>query len=1321
MKKKFQLLAFVAAAFLFYSAGAAAQTWGDAVVAAKKNYTTSLKEASLPVASKVMHKGDAPEKITVDVTGLDELVLYSDGTEDGTNYDHALWGDAKFIAPDGSVTYLDKMSFKYAKSDYDIKRNKTFGDDDPAIGDKKYEHSVLLHSEGEIVVVLDKKYKTFEAEVGIEHNATNDASVIFKVQNVSARDFAEKMYQEYPQETGAFLESAGMSVAQWLSSTDGSIEKKAALNLAKKLKDPAYFTEQINNLSGSADDQIKGALKLFNAVYDVLNVQDEIAWINPKNVRRAFEDFKNTPGYDAATYEAKLKELETLFAGNMSDIYKNDATALANAQKAVALSREILVSNPALDVDKIIIGRFKLKNARRDMAPSLGTQNNNWSNQMSAARRGFDAEIAEMSNLRGDSIHFRTIYKPADKVTVSDLHLNWDGERIMFTSINDRGLWGVFEVKRDGSGLRELIKMEDDPDLEFFDGAYLPNGKIMAVSNIGYNGVPCVSGSDPVGNMVLFDPKDGNLRRITYDQDANWHPVTMNNGKVMYVRWEYTDLTHYFSRIVMHMNPDGTEQKSLYGSGGFFPNSTFDVQPLPGNGSRFIGVISGHHGIARSGRLMLFDPAKSRKKTEGIVQEIPFSTRPIDPIIKDQLVDGVWPQFLKPFPVTDKYFLVTAKLSPQSLWGIYLVDIYDNMTLICENEGEGLMTPILAKSRPVPPVIPDRVNLKDSTAVVFIQDIYEGEGLPGVPRGTVKELRIFAYEYAYIKSPSDHTAQGIQSGWDIKRLLGTVPIEEDGSVKFRIPANTPISIQPLDSEGRAIQWMRSWLTGMPGETVSCVGCHEDQNKIALPKNTIASSTTEVKEIQAPEGGVHSVNFEMDIQPILDRACVACHNEKSSLNFKKGNMDEEVGLSKSYLAFHPYVNRQGPEADALVMRPYEYHASTSELIRILKNDHHGVKLTDKEWRAIYTWIDMNAPYRGSFVQRDLKGYNQIDRRRELSEKYGKVFVDWEQELRDYAKYLESKGEITPVMPEETPAPKYKEVKVKGWPMNNAASAVSSDDVKKIEVAPGITMTFRRIPAGTFVMGNNNYGKQCAPETKVKIAKDFWMGEMEVSNEQFCALFPEHDSRYIAQMWKDHTGPGYAANKPKQSVIRVSWNEAMDFCQKLSEQTGLKITLPTEAQWEWACRAGSDTDFWFGTKNDDFGKYENLADVSLEKMAVSGVDPKPMSKNNFWFKYYNFLPKIESVNDGTMLLAEGGQYQANPWGLYDMHGNVEEWTRSDYVPYPYSEKGKVTAEEKTVRGGSWISRPKEATSYYRKGYLPWQKPNNVGFRVIIEDAE
>lgn len=1106
-------------------------------------------------------------------------------------------------------------------------------------------------------------------------------------------------------------------------------ERALVLKLAAYLKDSSYIKNTIRQIETEkkVETQITGYQKLHKQVQRMLLLQSELKWLNMEAIRLAYEDMKRIEGFDAVKYLPILTELEQQVKQGFGNIYSGDEAVLANAEKAVANKRAILLANPLLNGDKILTVRYQLGNRdRRAMAPELGTQSNNWSNQESARRKGFNADIVELSNLR-DEVQIRTIYKPDNTSSIADLKLHWDGDRAMFTQTMSDNRWNVFEVKLNNGDCKKLID-NPEPDLEFYDGTYLPDGRIIANSNIGYQGVPCVNGSDPVGNMVLYTPQSKNLRRLTFDQDANWNPVIMNNGRVMYTRWEYTDLTHYYTRIVMNMNPDGTEQKALYGSGAMFPNSTFDVQPLPGYASAFVGIISGHHGVARSGRLILFDPAKARKGAAGMLQEIPHRNRPIVEEVKDRLVDGVWPQFIKPSPLNDTYFLVAAKLDKNDLWGIDLVDKFDNVTCLHKMEGEGYISPIAVRKTVTPPAIPDRVKLDDKQATVFIQDIYEGEGLKGIPRGTVKSLRLHAYEYAYVQTQSDHNWHGIQSGWDIKRMLGTVPVEEDGSVIFKIPANTPVSIQPLDKDGVAVQWMRSWLTGQPGEIVSCVGCHEDQNQIVIPKRVIASQKAP-HALTPPEGGTRSFTFDLEVQPILDRACIACHNGEGKAFDLRGGKKDGKGYGTSYLNLHPYVHRQGGEGDMVVLYPYEYHPNTSELVRLLKKGHYNVQLTDAEWRKIYNWIDYNAPDKGYFNANVLKsfpyqGYDQIERRKQLTDKYaGGAGVDWKKEIADYAAQLKNKGEIKPVMPKKVSPVKEKVLTVKGWPFApdrvKEMLADEKETVKVLEIAPGVQMTFVRIPAGEFVMGSYHGEPDTYPTTKVKIDKAFWMGELEVTNQQYNTIFPQHDSRYVDQQWKDHVVPGYPANKPEQPVIRVSYNDAMEYCKILSQKTGLNITLPTEAQWEWACRGGSDEDFWFGNLNADFGKKDNLADVTTNKFAVSGVDPQPMSPESPWYKYYTFLPKAANVDDGSLVQVGGKKYEANPFGLYCMHGNVAEWTRSDYVPYPYKENPKKVSEYKVVRGGSYIERPKYSTAYSRKGFYPYQCVFNVGFRVIIED--
>ncbi|WP_320981588.1 SUMF1/EgtB/PvdO family nonheme iron enzyme [Parabacteroides goldsteinii] len=1269
-------------------------TWIDASIKAKTELQTQLQKTGMPIISSFKKHKEKAEPFAVDLKGVDKLVLITAGGPDGSDYDQAVWGNARLIKADGTAVWLDEVPFEYGVAGWaKPKMNINAYDHEIFIAGKEYKHGVFCHANGTLVYPIKGEYVRFEAEVGID-DTSSGGSVYFQALNVVPKFVGDELIAKYPEQIG-MLGAMMDGLDTWLITPDASIEKQAVEAMVGKLKDGSYYKSVVQQIANEKDvnTQIRKYLELFEKLQDVYALQGELEWLNIDAIKLAFADMSKQKGFDAAKYQPMLNELVQLQQKGFSGIYKGDEQAIADARKALDNKKAILLGNPLLDADKIVAVRYKLgSTARQAMAPSLGTQANNWSNQESARRSGFDAEIVELSNLRGD-MQMKSIFKPiVPDASIADLRMHWDANRVMFTTLmgeNDKR-WNVYEVKLDGTGCKKLIENEE-PDLEFYDGTYLPDGRIIANSNIGYQGV---------------------------------------NGRVMYTRWEYTDLTHYYSRIVMHMNPDGTENKALYGSGSMFPNSTFDIQPLPGHGSAFVGIISGHHGVARSGRLIIFDPTKGRKNVQGMVQEIPHRNRPIQELIKDELVNGVWPQFVKPTPLNDKYFLVAAKLDPQSLWGLYLVDIYDNVTCLMQAEGEGYISPILVKETKTPPAIPDRVKLNEKEATIFIQDIYEGEGLRGIPRGTVKELRLHAYEYAYVKTRSDHNWHGIQSGWDIKRLLGTVPVEEDGSAIFKVPANTPISIQPIDKDGVAVQWMRSWVTGQPGEVVSCIGCHEDQNQIPIPKRVMASQKAAVP-LKAPEGGVRSFTFDLEIQPILDRACIACHNGEGKAFDLRGGKKDKLGYGTSYLNIHPYVHRQGGEGDMVVLQPYEYHPNTSELVRILKKGHHNVKLTDAEWLKLYNWIDYNAPDKGYFDANVLgkeiipyQGFDQIERRKELTDKYANgMGVDWKKEIADYASYLKAQGPITPVMPEKAAPVKVKNVKAKGWPFDKAAIkdmlAKETSNRKEVEIAPGVKINFVRIPAGEFVMGSYNGESDAYPTAKVKIDKPFWMGEMEITNQQFNAIYPDHDSRFVDQLWKDHVVQGYPANEPNQPVIRVNYNDAMDYCKQLSEKTGLNITLPTEAQWEWACRAGSDSDFWYGDMNTDFGKYENLADKTTLLFAVSGVDPKPMSPNSYWYKYYTYLPKEEGVDDGQLIQTGEKVYEANPFGLYNMHGNVSEWTRSDYVPYPYNPKTKLTSDHKVVRGGSYIERPKFSTAYARKAYYPYQRVFNVGFRVIIED--
>ena len=179
------------------------------------------------------------------------------------------------------------------------------------------------------------------------------------------------------------------------------------------------------------------------------------------------------------------------------------------------------------------------------------------------------------------------------------------------------------------------------------------------------------------------------------------------------------------------------------------------------------------------------------------------------------------------------------------------------------------------RKTPRPPVIPDRVNPESREATVYLSNIYAGKGLEGVPPGTVKRLRLFEPHYAY-PGMGGHISIGIDGPWDVHRILGTVPVEADGSASFKVPANTPIAVQPLDEKGRAVQIMRSWFTAMPGETVSCVGCHDSQNTTP-GRRSPAAMVRKPSAITPWYGPARGFSFQREVQPVLDKYCVGCHD------------------------------------------------------------------------------------------------------------------------------------------------------------------------------------------------------------------------------------------------------------------------------------------------------------------------------------------------------------------------------------------------------------------------------------------------------------
>ena len=1078
---------------------------------------------------------------------------------------------------------------------------------------------------------------------------------------------------------------------------------------------------------------------------------NRINYYTPDTYKSAIDNLKKQypdtyrPGTD---WEKALEELQAEKEKLIGGLKEKDAKAEKQAGKLLKRLDAALLANPLLaDKQVVAIRRTLGEKARTAMSGQLGIAPSNFQNNSEIwnPKTGWTNEFVRLKITPG-KIEQSILYKPEPGMIIADPEPHPDGERLMYSSIGTSDRWHLFELDLATGRTRQLTP-GSYKDFDSFDGCYTPDGRYIFCSTGTFLGLPCTNGGNKMCGLFLYDPQTQQTRQLTFDQDSNWGPVMMENGMVLYQRWEYADLPHSNSRLMFTMNPDGTSQSAFYGSNSYFPTSFFNSRPVPGRPSAIVGIASGHHSVSRSGRLLLIDTRVGRHEAEGVIAEIPYSGKKVEPLVRDRLPDGVWPQFLQPYPLNDTYFLVSMKESPESLWGIYLVDTFDNRTLIAEEENTAYLEPDLMEKTKAPAVIPDRIKPGSKTATVFMQDVYHGDGLKGIPRGTVKKLRIGSYSFSPLNQGGLLGTIGMDGPWDIKRILGEVDVEEDGSAMFTIPANTPVFVQPLDEEGKALQLMRSWFTGMPGETLSCIGCHEDKNTIPVPKMTAASrkSPQPVGEWYGKERGF---SYRHEVQPVLDKYCISCHHQdepgKPYLKGDRwitdwtsrisGRAETDYGghFTLSYANLHRYVRRPGIESGMHMLVPMDVHADQTELMQMLQKGHKNVKLDRESLEKLACWIDFNAPFHGR--RSDIPNFPHTERSNELRALYREMFgapestAEWLPEIPE---------NVAPVLPEKMETatgdtvlekwPVYDPIRkpYEQWWDTQWKQLGLGNFQKSIPLGNGLTLELVKVPAGSFIMGSNRQPDEM-PQTVVRIDKPYWIGRFEITNAQFRTYDPQHDSRDEHRHGYQFGRKGYSMNHPDQPAVRLSWQEAMAFCEWLSGKTGMKFTLPSEAQWEWACRAGSSTPFWFGDLSADFSAYANLGDIKLKEFAActsykfyesAMVVENPNT-------YDDWIPRDTVYNDGGFISEPVGRYIRNPWDLFDMHGNVSEWTLSAYKPYPYRDDDGRNALEsdngkRVVRGGSWYDRPYRATSSFRLPYREYQKVFNVGFRVVMTE--
>jgi len=624
-------------------------------------------------------------------------------------------------------------------------------------------------------------------------------------------------------------------------------------------------------------------------------------------------------------------------------------------------------------------------------------------------------------NSNGEYVE-RTLLEDPNGV-IRDPAVSYDAKKIVFSWKKSDRLddYHLYDYDVETGNIRQLTFGLGYAD---FEPCLLPDGDIV------FNSSRCVQIVDcwwtEVSNLYRCD-KDGQfLRRLTYDQVHANYPAILEDGRIIYTRWDYNDRGQIFPQPLFQMNPDGTGQTEYYGNNSWFPTTLMHSRGIPDSGGKVVSIFSGHHN-RQYGKLGIVDVSKGRQENQGAQLIAPIRETTADRV-------DAWGQhgdrFAYPYPINEHEFLVSynsdlnAGHTTTTPFGIYWMDENGHRELLAWNEN-------VSSHQPVPLVVQkvpyDRETVTDLNAdygTFTLQDVYFGPGMQGVARGTAKTLRVVGLEFRSTgigsninQGPSGAamvcTPISVGNGsWDVKIPLGDTPIYEDGSASFKVPAKMPVYFQVLDENGHCIQTMRSWATLQPGEVFSCVGCHEEKNMVApVQKPTIAmkKGPQPLKPFYDEPRGF---SFLKDIQPILDAHCVKCHhhpdrnmavhengglpaydpqNPPFSL---KGDLVHDVTAKRnwpiSYLNLTDskiseegryYAGRQTSLVNWLnvqdvpsMLPPYNAGAIRSNLMKMIDPNlaaggktHNDVKLFREELDKMVLWIDLLVPACGDYAE------------------------------------------------------------------------------------------------------------------------------------------------------------------------------------------------------------------------------------------------------------------------------------------------------------------------------------------------------------------
>ena len=528
----------------------------------------------------------------------------------------------------------------------------------------------------------------------------------------------------------------------------------------------------------------------------------------------------------------------------------------------------------------------------------------------------------------------------------------------------------IFRVNANGSG---LVQLTDGPENDF-DPCVLPDGRIAFISERRGGFLRC-GRHCPVYTLFSMEPDGSDIVCLSFHETHEWNPSVDHNGMIVYTRWDYVDRDTNVAHHKWITFPDGRDPRALHGN---YPSRRrrdrpwmeMQIRAVP-DSHRYVAVAAAHHGH-EFGSLVLIDP---RIEDDGAMAQLTRLT-PETPFPESELMGREGMVYGTPWPLSEMDYLCVYDADAQNR-GIFWIDADGNRELIYRDPEISCISPMPLQARPKPPIIPAQTTQTvaarkaaggERSATIRVANVYESD-FEWPPDTRIHALRIIQALPKTTPAPNVPRI-GVAEQTNARAVLGTAPVEVDGSAHFEAPVGKAIYFQALDEHGMAVQSMRSATYVHPGEQLTCLGCHENKHTTSLPSQFPSAFGRDPSPISPEPEGSNPFSFVRLVQPVLDRRCVDCHDDHAEAPDLTGAI-ESNGFSRAYnnlapdFGFYFQVMNGSFHIDGSRTIPGKFGARASRLMAHLADSHHEVSLTDEERRRLIVWLDANSEFYGAY--------------------------------------------------------------------------------------------------------------------------------------------------------------------------------------------------------------------------------------------------------------------------------------------------------------------------------------------------------------------